>query len=447
MGNPFDPVYYSTVDEIYHCEWILACLARHELLKRSIRRLWPAGHPTRLVQVAGTAGKGSTCRFLEAGLALAGRSGAFSSPELFDFRERFSIGGTPVERGEVTRAWETRIRPLCIELALQGPEHVHYFHEVNILVALALFEEHGVEWAAVETAVGGRYDQTTALEVAATVLTNVGSDHEKELGHTPWQRALDKAGIARPGIPFFTGEKDPALRELIAAVCRSVGAPCHLQERAHVEALERLLAAAAPESFLSSAHQKWNAALCLEVLRALLPDLDPARAVESFETIQIPGRFWQVEEGLYADIAHNPDKVAAVAAEAERRFGDRGKIFVVGVTKDRPARAVLAPLVKLARVLIVTKAALDGQDPQKVKEEIDALGAGVLTLIVPKPAEAVQVARDLRHEQDVIVVTGDMDVIDEALNPDPYLRTINATVGWRGREEREAQATVQLKLP
>lgn len=432
MQEPFDPTYYSTVDEIYHCEWILDCLARLELLKRSIRRLWPSGHPTRLVQVAGTAGKGSTCRFLEAGLSLFGRSGAFSSPELFDFRERFSIAGSPVSRHEVTRAWETRIKPLCLELALENTDHIHYFHEVNILIALVLFEEHRVEWAAVETAIGGRYDQTSALEVAATVLTNVGSDHEEELGPTPWQRALDKAGIARPGVPFFTSERDPALREVISGVCRDVGAPCHFVDHSHVEALERSLATA-PDSFLASAHQKHNAALCLETLKGLFPDLDPVPAVEKLLAVQIPGRFWKVEEGLYADIAHNPDKVAAVAVEVERRFGGRDKIFVVGVTKRRSARAVLSPLVKLARVLIITRATLDGQDPETVKEEIDALGSGVLSLVVPNPERAIQMAKAIRQERDVIVVTGDMDVIDEALNPDPYLRTLNANVGWRGR--------------
>ncbi len=333
-----------------------------------------------------------------------------------------------------------------MELALESPDHVPYFHEINILIALVLFEEHGVEWAAVETAVGGRYDQTSALPAAATVLTNVGADHEEELGHTAWQRALDKAGIARPGVPFFSAEKDPELREVIAGVCRSVGAPCCFVDRCHVEALEALLPAD-PESFLAAAHQQRNAALCLEVLKNLFSDLDPGQVVKRFLAVEIPGRFWKVEAGLYADIAHNPDKVAAVAADVERRFAGREKIFVVGVTRDRSAKAVLSPLVKLARLLIVTQATLDGQDPQKVKEEIEALGAGVQILIVPKPAEAVQVARTIRQEGDVIVVTGDMDVIDEALNPDPYLRTLNATMGWRGRRQREVEGTVRLRLP
>jgi dihydrofolate synthase/folylpolyglutamate synthase len=438
MDEPLKPTYYSTVDEIYHCEAVVPILARQELLRRSIRRLWPQGHPTRLVQVAGTAGKGSTCRFLEMGLGCFGRSGAFSSPEVFDYRERFSVGGAPVAREEVTAAWQSRVKPLAVELALGSPGQVLFFHEVNILLALVLFEQHGVEWAAVETAVGGRYDQTTALDAAATVLTNVGADHEEELGPTPWQRALDKAGIARRGVPFFTAETEPALLALIAGVCAEAGAPFHAVGAAEVAALGELMAAAAPggpppEALLSAARQQRNAALALAVIRELFPRAEPPRIVAELLSARLPGRFWKVEERLYADIAHNPDKVAALAEEVERRFAGLDKIFVVGVTRGRPARAVLAPLVKLARVMVVTRATLDGQDPQQVEQAIAGLGAGAFTLVVPEPQKALAVARAMCGERDVVVVAGDMDMLDEALNPDPFLRHLNATVGWRTR--------------
>ena len=85
--------YYNTVDQIYHAEWSLAKLARHELLRRSIAALWPEGHPTKLIHVAGTGGKGSTCRFLELGFGCIGKAGAFMSSHLFDYLERLRIGG------------------------------------------------------------------------------------------------------------------------------------------------------------------------------------------------------------------------------------------------------------------------------------------------------------------------------------------------------------------
>ena len=112
-----------------------------------------------------------------------------------------------------------RVRPHCVRLSLHNSQHTHSFHEVSILIALALFEQHEVEWAAMETGVGGRYDQTRALDVAATALTNVGSDHAHLLGREQWQRALDKAGIARPGVPFFTSDTDLRRRWRLSRRC------------------------------------------------------------------------------------------------------------------------------------------------------------------------------------------------------------------------------------
>ena len=155
MEQPDFP-YYNTVDQIYHAEWTTAKLARLELLRESIDALWPSGHPTRLIHVAGTGGKGSTCRFLEVGFGCAGRAGSFMSPHLFDYRERFSIGAEFASRTDVNDLWSRRIQPFCVKRALRGNLYAHTFHEVSILLALALFERYEVEWAAIETGVGGR---------------------------------------------------------------------------------------------------------------------------------------------------------------------------------------------------------------------------------------------------------------------------------------------------
>ncbi len=118
-----------------------------------------------------------------------------------------------------------------------------------------------------ETGVGGRYDQTRALDVAATALTNVGSDHAHMLGREQWQRALDKAGIARPGVPFFTSDTDPLNLEIIASVCANEGAPLTHHRRGRMcsrieERLDAVLPATDGEaSLLRARHQRWNATL------------------------------------------------------------------------------------------------------------------------------------------------------------------------------------------
>lgn len=438
------PGYYNTIDQIYHAEWAVAKLSRQALLRRAIATLWPQGHPTRLVQVAGTSGKGSTCRLLELGFEQVGTAGALLSPHLFDYRERFSIGGAPAARQDVTEAWEQTIKPLAIAHHLQNPQHVPSFHEIAILMALVLFDKHHVAWAAVETGVGGRYDQTTALDVVATVLTNVGSDHEHMLGSELWQRTLDKAGIARPGVPLFTSEQEPATLQIIAQVCAEVQAPLVHITPAHHAALQRLVcqvaghsAALPPDAMLSAAHQQWNAALSLAVLQHLLPAMqqptNEQALVERFLCARMVGRLWQVEEGIYADVAHNPSKIAALVQQIEQVWAQRGKIFVVGVSEHRSPAALLAPLIGIAKAVVVTHSSYKGQDVQQVHRDIATLRSDIPLLVVADPRQALAAAQRMRHADDLIILTGSTYMIEQALNPDPYMHWINATFGWRMR--------------
>lgn len=452
MDEAFNSAYYNTLDQIYHARWAITKLGRLELLRRSVRTLWPHGHPTRLVQVAGTSGKGSTCRFLELGFACCGKAGAFMGPHLFDYRERFSIGGVPVAPDAIVAAWETTVKPLCIELALENATHMLSFHEIGILIALVLFEQQQVEWAAIETGIGGRYDQTTALDVVATVLTNVGRDHENLLGKEPWQRALDKAGIARSGIPFFTSAQDPHTLAIITAVCREMEAPLHRVEQVHVTTLNDLIdditgSDLPTEALLHAEHQRWNAALSLAVINYLAPEVSEWTIVEQMLAAHLPGRSWQVEAGIYADVAHNPEKISALVRELEQKFAQAGKLFVVGVSEHRAPVAILGPLAQVAKTIIVTGSSFKGQDSHLVRKELDAVCAGIPTLVVADPQQALAVARALREPDDIIVLTGSTYVVDQALNPDPYLRHLNATRGWRTPPEQAAEGVTQLPWP
>ena len=450
MDQPNFP-YYSVVDQIFHAEWSAVKLARLDLLRESIAALWPQGHPTRLIHVVGTGGKGSTCRFLEMGFGTLGRAGAFMSPHLFDYRERFSVGGEFVSQADVAWAWETRVRPFCVRLALDRPEHTHTFHEVSILIALTLFEKHGVEWAAMEAGIGGRYDQTRALDVAAAALTNVGSDHAHLLGEEQWQRALDKAGAARPQTPFFTSDANPANLEIVASVCADVDAPLHRVAQPEVDALVADLAAAGiavgPESLLHAPYQKWNATLARAVVQHFAPQVDQERLLRAFAAARLLGRFWHVEDGIYADIAHNTEKINALAGEIVEQFGDAGKILVLGMSGKRVPARIFGALARIAKTIIVTGASYKGLDPGKVAAEVTPLAGETPTLVVADPRHALEAARAMRRNGEVILLTGSTYMIEQALNTDPYLRKLGSTFGWRMHVNTEASGTINLNLP
>ncbi|HRW04156.1 MAG TPA: hypothetical protein P5121_03625 [Caldilineaceae bacterium] len=450
MDQPNFP-YYNTVDQIYHVEWTTDKLFRLELLRESIATLWPDGHPTRLIHVVGTGGKGSTCRFLEMGLSCVGKTGAFMSPHLFDYRERFSINGEFVSQEDVIWAWEERIRPHCVRLAMRGHDFGHTFHEVGILMALTLFDKHGVAWAAMEAGVGGRYDQTRALDVVATVLTNVGADHAHVLGAEQWQRVLDKAGAARRGVPFFTSDRTPGNLQIIQSVCAAADAPVRVITEADVaelvSGLQRHHLAVEAEALLNASYQKWNATLARKVIEHLCPAIDEKTLLTAFTNARLLGRFWHVEGSIYADIAHNVEKVNALAGEIADRFDGKEKILILGMSGKRVPGQVFAALAKVAKTIIVTGASYKGQEPGKVQKELAALTSGIPVLVISDPQQALNVAQSMQRENDVIILTGSTYMIEQVLNPDPYLRTLSATYGWRTHTEHEATGTIHLNLP
>ncbi|MFA7331269.1 MAG: cyanophycin synthetase [Candidatus Delongbacteria bacterium] len=428
----FDPAYLSTVDELYHDEWALHKLLRIRWLVDSIQSFWPQGHPARLIHVAGTNGKGSTCRLLEAGLALVGPAGAMTNPHLFDFAERCSLNGVPLPHSTWSRLWRERIRPHSLDRAERGLERGLSFAEAGILLSLQAFAEAGARWGILETGVGGRYAPSMALTPALCVLTNVGNDHPRTLGHAVWQRALEKAGIARPGVPLLTGARGQAL-EVIRRVAEQEGAPLHVVDEAAVTGL-RLRAATLCDTTGLPEHAWRNLALALATLERAEPGLEPNELLRTLLAVPpLPGRFWQPRPHLVADVAHNPDKLAALAAQLAEVFPGRPLVLVFGVSRERALAPMLAPLADRTAHVVLTGASYAGRAPGALADECRAAFPNLPLQVEPDPVRALALAEAGRRDDELVVLTGSAYSIDQALNPDPCLRRLNAEYGRRGR--------------
>ena len=401
--------------------------------------------------MAGTSGKGSTSQFIQAGLSSYGKAGAYVKPHVFDFAERFMIEGKMAGHGEIASVWEEEVRPYCVESALKGEEWALDHFEASLLVALRLFESHKLDWAVIETGMGGRYDPATALDVVATVVTNVGQDHEEVLGAEHWQRALEKAGISRKGIPLFCADQDERSTGVLEEVCRDLGAPFHRVSTGEVERLKKLAAAGpnarSQSALLGSEHQLANAALAAKVVDFLVGGADLERLIRSFLAARYVGRFWKIEKGVYADVAHNPNKTKALAEQLKAQFPGTKKVLVVGISGPRDPMAVMSPLVHQAKAIIVTSAGFKGQDPNKVYARLRDAFPETPIHLAPNPATTLSVAKNLRGPSDVILFTGSTYMIDQALNQDEHLRHLNASVGWRESSKKEVSGTLSFLLP
>ena len=190
-------------------------------LGRMHQLLAELGHPERgyrAIHVVGTNGKSSAARAIES-LLLAERHsvGTYLSPHVISFAERFRLDGAELDVGAVIGAVIDSVE--SVERAMGEP--VTQF-ELLTAAALNAFAVSGVDVAVVEAGLGGRYDATNVLDASVVVLTNIGLDHQEQLGQTRELIAEEKLAVLRPGATLVLGEPEWADRAVELGAARVV---------------------------------------------------------------------------------------------------------------------------------------------------------------------------------------------------------------------------------
>lgn len=188
----------------------------------NIRRLCDYfGNPQeklKMIHVAGTNGKGSTCNMLASVLEQQGyKTGLFTSPHLIDFSERIRVNGQPCAQQFVFD---------MIEKLKNLPSDIQpSFFEFTTVMAFTYFAEQKLDFAVIETGLGGRLDATNIITPVVTAITNIGLDHQDLLGETLEEIAVEKAGIIKPAVPVISGEERPNIQEIFRSYAEAVEAP------------------------------------------------------------------------------------------------------------------------------------------------------------------------------------------------------------------------------
>jgi len=155
----------------------------------------------RSVHIAGTNGKGSVSHMLASIFQEAGYlTGLYTSPHLLDFRERIRINGRMIPENEVVNFVEEH-RKIIDEVSPS-------FFEMTVAMAFSYFADKKVEFAVIETGLGGRLDSTKSVNPEVSVITNISMDHTEFLGNNITAIAGEKAGIIKQGVPVVVGKKD-----------------------------------------------------------------------------------------------------------------------------------------------------------------------------------------------------------------------------------------------
>lgn len=189
---------------------------------KNIRKLCKAiGNPQKQftsIHIAGTNGKGSTAHQLAAVLQKASyKVGLYTSPHYVDFRERIKINGSYILENEVV-AFVHDHHELMESITPS-------FFEITVAMAFDHFHRHEVDFAIVETGLGGRLDSTNILKPILSIITNVSFDHQNMLGDTIEKIANEKAGIIKKDTPIVLGEDDPSYANVIKRKAEKMQAP------------------------------------------------------------------------------------------------------------------------------------------------------------------------------------------------------------------------------
>ena len=387
-------------------------------LDRMRRMMTVLGSPQRRfdsIHVVGTNGKTSTTRMVAAILQRHGlRTAAYTSPHLISYLERLQVDGCDLDaqafaESVARAAWAAE----RVNRTLAGNDHVTQF---ELLTAAALWQmaEQGVEVAAIEAGLGGRYDATSVIDSRVSALTSVGLEHTRWLGPTLRDIAEEKLAVLAPSTTLVLGADLPAQALAVAQrvaderAARMVTAPASSHD--------------APLGALGE-FQRRNFALARVVAETYLRDagIAPREAAirEAATATRVRGRLQALsgEPLTVLDGAHNPDAVKALVQSLGAVVGSRPLALVLGVLEDKDAAGMLGPLLARAeRAWFTAPPSGRALSPAALQSLARQLGFERVEC-EPSPQSALAGARRWAAEHDgAVLATGSVYLVGELLS-------------------------------
>ncbi|MGB8012644.1 MAG: folylpolyglutamate synthase/dihydrofolate synthase family protein [Terriglobales bacterium] len=442
--------YETAVAQMYALGHELSQTPPHKFDLEHMRVLLAAlGHPEKnvpAVLVAGTNGKGSTSATLAAILQASGlKTGLYTSPHLVRINERIRLNGQAIADDDFALLHDVVDRT-AERLVTEGdlPWHPSFF-EMLTAMAFEYFARSRPDMVVLEVGMGGRLDATNVVEPRLSIITDIALDHQKYLGETVAEIAREKAGIIRPGgvvvtLPQLPEANDVIGHAILDAGARAVNAVPYVPpvspgsgqwavvggqpQRYPLEIRGETIMVESP---LVGRHQLRNLALAVAAAEELhdqgIAGITPETIARGIRETHWPGRFQVLPAAgknpeYVLDVAHNPAGAWALRSTLSSAYENAGReiTLVFGVMRDKAVQEITEILFPVAAHVILTHA----NNPRSASpKEIRQAAARVATGIDMEDAEdvgsALAQARSLAGPAGLIVVTGSIYVVGEAM--------------------------------
>lgn len=376
------------------------------------------------IHIAGTNGKGSTSHMLAAILQTAGyKTGLYTSPHLYDFRERIKVNGALCEESFVV-SFTKKIQPLIEKLEPS-------FFEITVAMAFDYFAQEQVDIAVIEVGLGGRLDSTNIIHPLLSIITNIGWDHMNLLGNSLEAIAKEKAGIIKPNIPIVIGEVIEVTKPVFeAASVQSILS--YAQEKRYVHDWlfgDNLLQVTVVEKDknqyesytldLPGYYQTKNLLTVLEACSTLnllgwnLSQHTIHKALQQVKKLTgLHGR-WELlhtAPRVIVDVGHNVDGIKEINKQLELSSYKQLHI-VLGMVKDKDIQAVLHQLPKHAKYYFTKASIPRALDEIKLMEL--AFGNNLIGQSYIEVNDAIHAAMKNAKMDDLILICGSVFLVAE----------------------------------
>jgi dihydrofolate synthase/folylpolyglutamate synthase len=318
-----------------------------ENIQKFLERIGNPQSKLKTIHVAGSNGKGSTSSFIASILMENGcKVGLYTSPHFLNFNERISVDGKYIS-DEFIANFIDKYQKYIDEYQLT-------FFEVTTAMAFEYFLYSKVDYAVIETGLGGRLDATNVLNPLACVITSISLEHTDILGNKIEQIAYEKAEIIKSGSKTFIGLLLEEAIQVIEKKCSAIKSELFcleeyiIEKNDHIELYTEELEFDDWEVPLKGKHQKYNAALASLCVAKTFDIDDPSVITDGIKKVvkntNLQGRYEivSIKPRIILDSAHNPEGFNSLITEFKKeKINFKESSLLFGAMKDKNIREML----------------------------------------------------------------------------------------------------------
>ncbi len=369
----------------------------------------------RVIHVAGTNGKGSTCFYIEQILLASGyKTGTFMSPHVKKINERIRINGKPVDDDSFMRTIE------LIKNTLKADITPTTF-ELLFLASMIIFKNKKIDFAVIETGVGGRLDSTNSINPELTIITPIGIDHQETLGNTIKKIAVEKAGIIKKNVPCVAAAQSndkSAVNKVINERAGKLGSQVYRPIKNYkiindsLDGIEfKINENTSFMSLMPGEHQIQNFLTAFKAAEILKINPDINKLKERMRASRLPARlqYFKGNPSFLVDGGHNIQSISKLVDIIKEKGAQI--ILILSILKDKKIKTIVESLTAFVKFTIFTAS----KSPRSSDPEDISKYCKNKYIIESNSQDAFKKALEHAASKDIILIAGSFYLAGEIL--------------------------------